>query len=404
VKKVSPSRYVWPLVLAAALSADRRAALAEKEAATTMQPQAHPAIPVATVQELIRFRIVELGDGPRVVTASKWSGKEHGEIVDRGTRWRSYTVDRGSGRAHKEREATEESSAHDFDIAVSDDAVFWLLERNVPKPLEAIVLRARPTAANIIPPSDDGEATWIEIPTAREAEVKVRTPWHTMMPEPQWLFAARARVSHGSDWWVTCDSLDGKILRMRGPGQLPPDAGLSIRRWGEPRVSAWKEVGFGPLGLYPVLVEGHTAYLMAYVQTPLARDLYWALGNYNGHKPEGDPRGTLTVQRIGADAGTVSLASLGPVAAFDLDQGADGTLYLAALHEAQKKTEVVLQISADEGKTWQIAGAVEAPRTVDQVAVRATRKGDVWVGFAFRDGETSVIKVVPFDHARRPAR
>lgn len=356
----------------------------------TTQPGARHAIQVATVEKLIRFRMVELDGGLRIVTVGKWHRKAHG--ID----WRSYAVDRDNGGAREERAAKDNSSVYDFDIDVSDDALFWLLERNLHQPLEAVVLRARPTAANIIPPSDDGESTWIEIPPEREHAVNVRARWHTVMAERRWLFASRARASPNGDWSVTCNTLDGKIVHLSGPIAMPAEAGQRLHVWGEPRVSAWKEVGFGPTGLYPVRVEGQDASLVAYVQTPLARDLFWTLGNYNDHGPEDNPRGSLVVQRIGADAGTASLASLGPVAAFDLDQGPDGTLYLAAFHEAQNKTEVVLQISSDEAQTWQTAGAVDAPGTVDQVAVRATRQGDVWVGFASRDGETSRIQVVRF--------
>ena len=366
----------------------------------TQQPSPK-SIPVATVENLIRFRILELPEGVRVVTASHWQRQKRGETVS-GIHWQAYSIDAARGRPQLERKASLESSAHDFDIGISDDAILWLIESNKHRPLEATLLRTRATAAGIIPVSEDGQTTAVELPEARQAEIQVGTQWHTMMPASQWLFSPRVRASHAGDWWVVCNSLDGKILRLRGPLPAAPDAGNRLHLWGEPRVPEWKEIGFGPPGLYPVAVEGRAAFIVAFAQATLARNLFWSLGNYNGHKPEGNPRGILTIQRFGADAGTTALATLGPVSAFDLDQGPDGTLYLAAFHQAGPTTEVALLTSSDEAHTWRPLATLEAPRTVDQVAVRAARKGGAWIGFAFRDGETSVIKVAAIGTGAAP--
>ncbi|HET6147457.1 MAG TPA: hypothetical protein VFH68_07965 [Polyangia bacterium] len=365
------------------------------------QQRSPRSIPVATVENLIRFRILELPEGVRVVIASDWQREKRGETTS-GIHWQVYSIDAARARAQLERKVSVESSAHDFDIGISDHTILWLIESNRHRPLEATLLRTQATSKGIIPVSEDGQTTAVELPEARQAEIKVGTPWHTMMAEREWLFSPRVRASHAGDWWVVCNSLDGKILRMRGPLPAVPDAGDRLHLWGEPKVPEWKEIGFGPPGLYPVAVEGRAALIVAFAQATLAHNLFWSLGNYNGHMPEGNPRGTLTIQRFGADAGTATLAALGPVSAFDLDQGPDGTLYLAAFHEVGPSTEVALLTSSDEGHTWRPLATLEAPRTVDQVAVRAARRGGAWIGFAFRDGETSVIKVATIDKGAAP--
>ena len=146
-----------------------------------------------------------------------------------------------------------------------------------------------------------------------------------------------------------------------------------------------------------MLVEGQASSIVAFAQTALSSNLFWSLGNYNGHKPEGDPRGTLTVQRFGADAGVVSMPALGLVSAFDMDQRADGRLVLGVATRPPKGGgEVVLLSSADDGHSWQPLATIPGlPEAIDQVAVRAGRDGGTHVAFALRDGgDKWIIKMV----------
>jgi hypothetical protein len=355
------------------------------------QPEAPTAFPVATVNDLIRFRIVDLPGGARVVAALKWREELPHDQVRSGVRWQVYAFDSARGKARLEREVTQETSAHDFDIATREGAILWLIEENSSSFLAITIAAKKPDAGNIVPIPAEVEDFAAELPAARNGQVEVGTPWHAHRAPEQWLFAARARAGRSGNWLLACNTLDGKILQLSGP--LPrSDAGGRLALLGEPKVPTWKEEAFGPKGLYPVAVEGRGTAIVASVQATLAQNLFWSLGNYNTGRPELNPRGILTVQRFGAGGGVTTLAALGPVWAIDLDQDRSGRLVLVAAHAAKTGAQVAVLSSDDDGATWQPVASFPTVETVGQVAIRAAADGTTTVGFAFRDGDAWVIK------------
>lgn len=352
---------------------------------------------IRSIYQLIRFRLLRSQRGVHLISAADSlpePGEEASDDQERGIRWLVIDLENADQKASlRSNTWVQGQRVKDFDLWVEGDKCIWVIESNG---LEgALRINEIPCIdiSNSVPPFKEGQIFMADLPITLRDQIEVGVAWHTQLPPEMWLFNPRVRKDLQGKWLVSCNTLDGHLLELRGPMQKTLEKEQALL-FNQERGQDWEKVRFLPQRLNPMTILCGDSKITAFLQASLSNNLFYSLLRYSGLPNQGDPSGILKVEIEGEKPVDLSNAmGLGLVHAFDMDMESTKHIMIAALHKKGSETKLTIFHSLDYARSWNFLVSIPLEGYADKVSLRTSGGGYLYVGYSLVEDDFSIIKV-----------